>query len=77
MDKTNERPSWTYRLINIGLATLALPLVVFALFASLEIVLVLAAQAIAESAGDGVAGAMPWSRCAISGCSSAARCRWG
>lgn len=56
MDKNSQSPSWLKKLVNIGLAALALPLVVFALFASLEIVLLLAAPAIANSAGDGVRG---------------------
>ena len=53
---TNERPLWQHKLVNIGLAALALPLVVFALFASLEIVVLLAAPAIAGSTMDGVRG---------------------
>lgn len=56
MGNTGRSPLWLQKLINIGLAALALPLVVFALFASLEIVVLLAAPAIARSTGDGVRG---------------------
>ncbi|MYD08632.1 MAG: hypothetical protein F4X02_01195 [Chloroflexi bacterium] len=56
MGSTNERPKWLNKLINIGLAALALPLVVFALFASQEMIVRLATQAIVRSAMDGVRG---------------------
>lgn len=56
LDKTSESQASKNRLTTIGLAIPALLLVVVALFATLEIVLTLAAPAIARSASDSVRG---------------------
>lgn len=56
MDKTSESRPATSRLISIGLAIPTLLLVVVALFASLDIVLTLAAPAIASGAADSTRG---------------------
>ena len=56
MDKTRESPSALHKLVTIGLAILTLPLLVVVLFATQEIALTLAAQAIVSSVTDAVRG---------------------
>ncbi len=56
MDKTSDSRLAMNRLTTVGLAIPALLLVVVALFATLEIVLTLAAGAIASGAADAVRG---------------------
>ena len=56
MDKTSDKASILFRLTTIGLAAPALLLVVVSLFAIQEMLLILAAPAIARSAADTVRG---------------------
>ena len=56
LDKTSEKASILFRLTTIGLAVPALLLVVVSLFAIQEMLLILAAPAIARSAADTVRG---------------------
>ena len=56
LDKPNDSASIRMRLITIGLAIPAMALVVVALFAIQEMLLVLAAPVIARSASDAVRG---------------------
>ena len=56
LDKPNDSASIRIRLITIGLAIPAMALVVVALFAIQEMLLVLAAPVIARSASDAVRG---------------------
>ena len=56
LDKTNDKASIVFRLTTIGLAVPALLLVVVTLFAIQEMLLILAAPAIASSAADPVRG---------------------
>ena len=56
MDNPNDKASTRFRLSTIGLAVPALLLVVVSLFATLEILLTLAAPLIARSAADAVRG---------------------